>query len=171
MKRIIRLTESDLTRIIKRVISEKTETTTMTPESHTVINGIGGHELEVKDESGKNLNFIITPNAAKTKNNKGEMVVTPGVLYIHIKLESKPQTYAYFNYDCNSGTFSDANGFIGDDYGGLNIYGNGGDSRGNASKGEQILKKTLYFYGGGGKYIKKGPVSSIIDKYCSAVIK
>jgi hypothetical protein len=31
MKRIIRLTESDLTRIIKRVISEKVETTVLTP--------------------------------------------------------------------------------------------------------------------------------------------
>jgi hypothetical protein len=37
MKRIIRLTESDLARIVRRVINEDTETTTMTPETVTDI--------------------------------------------------------------------------------------------------------------------------------------
>jgi hypothetical protein len=167
MKRIIRLTESDLTRIIKRVISEKTETTTMTPESYTKINGIGGKELQAFDKSKKNVMFKVTPSGYYVKNNKGESVRQPGKLYITIELPGKPNTYGRTIYDCKNGTFTRSMGYIGDDYSDLNIIGVGRESNYDHAMGKQILQNTLH--NAEGLFKNQGAIADMTSNYCSKV--
>jgi len=97
MKRIIRLTESDLTRIIKRVISEKVETTTMLPSEPESIT-LGGKKFQIRknDATKEIVKFKITPMAYK-KDNK----VVPGHLGLNITTVV-PNLSAYFVWDCNN---------------------------------------------------------------------
>jgi hypothetical protein len=167
MKRIIRLTESDLARIVRRVISEGTETTTMTPESYIRIKGIGGNELEAFDTSKKNVMFKVTPSVYNLKNDKGELVRQPGKLYIKIELPGKPNTYGRTVYDCKNGTFSRSNGYIGDDYSDLNIIGVGKESNYDHAMGKQILQNTLH--NAEGLFKNQGAIADMTSNYCSKV--
>ena len=98
MKRIIRLTESDLTRIIKRVIMEQNpEITTMLPSEPESIT-LGGKKVQIRknDATKEIVKFKITPMAYK-KDNK----VVPGHLALNITTDV-PNLGAYFVWDCDN---------------------------------------------------------------------
>ena len=87
MKRIIRLSESDLARIVRRVINEGTETTTMTPQNYTEI-GLYKNRVSFPTKSGKDSYFKITPRQYTEKDNKGVDVVKPRYLRLDISHDS-----------------------------------------------------------------------------------
>jgi hypothetical protein len=77
MKRIIRLTESDLTRIIKRVISEKVETTSFTPISLGSKISQSGKTLKSINIKGNTFdNFTITNIVSSPTTDKKSFEVT-----------------------------------------------------------------------------------------------
>ena len=108
MTRIIRLTESDLTRIVKRVIKEQTtmppvtvtaqrkspDDTKFTPRFFNKINAANGWEVtaSVKStdpttnaRSNNPIMWKITPSTVKIKDNNGKAVRVPGMLYLRIE--------------------------------------------------------------------------------------
>jgi hypothetical protein len=165
MKRIIRLTESDLTRIIKRVISEKTETTTMTPEFYTSIIGIENREYSANYASGADVKFKVEAYPQKLKDNKGNMVVQPGKLGIRITMDGKPDTYAAMAYDCNTGTMGRATGGSYDTYTDINFKSTGRESNFDTNSAKNWMSQSMY----GGTYPNKGAIADMTSKYCSSV--
>jgi hypothetical protein len=97
MKRIIRLTESDLARIVRRVINEGTETTTMTPSETESIRLANGKKFQIRknNPTSEIVKFKITPLKYK-KDNK----VIPGYLGLNITTDV-PNLGAYFVWNCN----------------------------------------------------------------------
>ena len=122
MTRIIRLTESDLTRIVKRVIKEqqqntdpstqKQEDTKFTPKLFDKIKAANGWEVTASVKSTdpttntRSINPImwkITPSTVKTKDNNGKVVRVPGMLFLHIEPKDIANTFVQVKLNCKTG--------------------------------------------------------------------
>jgi hypothetical protein len=66
MKRIIRLTESDLARIVKRVIREQEESTSMSPITTEKLN-LGGATMMIQSPNNSFVTFTLTPKKVADK--------------------------------------------------------------------------------------------------------
>lgn len=165
MKKIIRLTESDLARIVRRVISEGTEGTKMTAQSSTELTLGDGTKVSVVNKKGEKLNFIATPSRTYDANNK----VKPGKIFITLSLSGKPKTKVSMTYDCTTSTLNrPSSPTVLDNYTDVNVkYANRG-SNFDQTNGA-ILMKTIYGVDGGSFSTTNPPFSNIISSYCKSV--
>jgi hypothetical protein len=165
MKRIIRLTESDLARIVRRVINEGTETTTMTPETVTEFRGVGDRTISGTDKSGNPVTFTITPYKPKIKDDKGNMVADPGKLGIEVKMDGKLNTKALMTYDCKKNIMSYAQGSLDNNYSNYIFSIGGWEAKYDTERAISLLNQSLK----GGTYPVKGTIATMISKYCKSV--
>jgi predicted ribonuclease YlaK len=161
MKRIIRLTESDLARIVRRVIREQEETTAMAPESYWKVPA-GNWDLTAR-VSGKDVMWTVTPKKMTTKNDKGQMVEVPGKLSLTIASKEIPNTYVTVSVDCKTKTANYSFGVVEGDYKNVSVMAAGREFKGDEAKMafNQSFKSRAWKYA--------GAIKEMGDKYCSAV--
>jgi len=140
MTRIIRLTESDLTRIVKRVIKEQTtmppvtvtaqrtqklEDTKFTPKLFNKITAAKGLEVTASIKSTdpttrkldiKPIMWKITPSIVKIKDNNAKVVRVPGMLNLNIELEGIKDTFVIVKLNCRTGQIDYVNKLIQNTY-------------------------------------------------------
>jgi hypothetical protein len=161
MKRIIRLTESDLARIVRRVIREQEETTAMSPESYWKIPA-GTYDLTAR-VGGKDVMWTVTPTVVKVKNDKGQMVTVPDQLNVTMASKEIPNTYVRVTVDCNTKTVSDHYGVVEGNYANVSVVISNREYTGDMVKSgfNQTFKSDSWKYA--------GAIKEMGDKYCSAV--
>jgi hypothetical protein len=161
MKKIIRLTESDLARIVKRVIREQEETTAMSPESYWKVPA-GKYNLTAR-VGGKDVMWTVTPKKTNMKNDKGQMVPVPGKLSITIASKEIPNTYARVTVDCSAKTVAYDFAVVEGNYSNVSVVANGREFKGDdvSNAFAQLFKSRSWNY--------TGAIKEMGDKYCSAV--
>jgi hypothetical protein len=165
MGRIVRLTESDLARIVRRVIREQEETTAMSPVSYDTIK-LGTYDFMVKTKAGGVIQTKIAPSKYTEKNDKGIEEVVPGVL--HLEIQNKAGFTAGFNWDCKKNSLyktvgvskpSDLDTFNKN----YTIYAAGRDS--STTDTNTLISNTWT----SSKFQNKGAIAEMTAKYCSMV--
>jgi hypothetical protein len=161
MKKIIRLTESDLARIVRRVIKEQVEATAMAAETYYRIPVAGGNTLAMT-RGGKDVMWTITPSQSKNKDDRGNMVAVPGMLKLNIQAKDLTNTWLNVTINCKLKT----------------VVRNGMSNAGNYTqvvasvhgqefKGDAVADGLKMAFGGNPQYV--GAIKEMGDKYCSAV--
>jgi hypothetical protein len=163
MKRIIRLTESDLARIVRRVISEGTETTTMTPVSYTELD-YNGNIYRAMTSAGSQLKFNVAPRYKKVTDNKGNTTEDTNVIELTVSVEGVSETSGRLTLDCNSktakGTWS--SGIVSKDE---NFCINAGN-RGTKCGAEASSTLRSSFIPAAKAWKNQGMVAEMLTKYC-----
>jgi hypothetical protein len=166
MKRIIRLTESDLARIVRRVIKEQVEATTMAAETYYRIPKTGGGTLSMTN-NGKDVMWTVTPSQSLNKDDKGKMVPIPGVLKLTIRPQGIGQTQLVLNIYCQDKKV-EATSYVKGDYTQSSLTSS--DSIGGEVKGEKVANNLALLWDGRNKPFKyEGVIKDMGVKYCSAV--
>lgn len=189
MTRIIRLTESDLTRIVKRVIKEQgtmpevtvTAPRTQKPESvefsltprlFNKINAANGWEVTALVKStnpttnvvdSNPLMWKITPSTVKSKDNNGKVVRVPGMLNLRIEPKDIANTWVDVKLNCKTGQIDYVNRLIQNTYDkSLSLVAAGIRPFPTTVNGfEQIFEKRDWKY--------EGAIKEVGDMYCKSV--
>jgi hypothetical protein len=104
MKRIIRLTESDLARIVRRVIKEQAEvgveSARMDPQTYVTIDGVNGATLSAVDIKNQSIKWTVTPSQSVTIDNKGTRIPNKGKFNLLIQLNGLKEAFTKLSIDC-----------------------------------------------------------------------
>jgi hypothetical protein len=166
MKKIIRLSESDLTRIVKRVIKEQEQTMAMTPQSYETLKVALGTNAEIFNGSQK-VNWVVTPSADKVKDQTGKLVAKPGYLRLDITPEGIPNTRAVLSINCKTKGIEYGGKIISGDYTNITLRYQNRDYKGN--DGTQSAKNLLSQALGNRGWLYDGGIKEMGDKYCGRV--
>jgi hypothetical protein len=163
MKRIIRLTESDLARIVRRVIKEQVEATTMAAETYYKVPAIAGNTLSMT-RGGKDVMWTVTPSQLKTKDDRGNVVPVPGNLRLTVSAKDLTNTFVNLTIDCKLKTVKSTSMANSGNYTQVVMSANGREW-----KGDDVTNglKQAFQLGTNWKY--QGAIKDMGDKYCSAV--
>ena len=169
MKRIIRLTESDLTRIIKRVINEKVETTAMTPIVTKEIPVSGGKGLAIttgeKTKEGGEIFYDITvkgfntidPNTGKRSSN-----------FVEVTFFVASNFYTSLTYDCAKGKVIRTGGKVSGQLSPGARVELLGKREGNSRTVETFSSNGQAMYNLTDRFLTtSGPAAQVIQHYCS----
>ena len=161
MKRIIRLTESDLARIVKRVIKEQ-ETSQLMPVSYTELD-YNGNIISTTLNKGQNK-FKVTPSYKMASDNKGNKTPNTNFLQLTVNVEGVANTTGRLEINCTSKTTTgiSSTAIVADDANFcINVGGRPTSCGADASK---VLRSTFNPNSPGWKY--QGMVKEMGDKYC-----
>lgn len=165
MKRVIRLTESDLVRIVKRVINEQTpgiETTEFAPSMAKELR-VGSDDKQMVFKSGNNpVTWKVIPKPA-VDTTKSDRPKLPGFLDLQIVAQGIGNTYGRVLIDCKNKTVKTSGGNFTDDYTNYSVY-----VQGNAEKrGKDVEMALRNIFRAPWPYA--GVVAEVGDAYCSRV--
>jgi hypothetical protein len=170
MKRIIRLTESDLTRIIKRVINEKVETTAMTPIVTKEIPVTGGKGLSVstgeKTKEGGTIYYDITVKGNNTidPSKGGERSKD----FVEVTFFVASNFYTSLTYDCVNGKVLRTGGKVSGQLSPGARVELLGKREGNSRTVETFSSNGQAMYNLTNRFLTtSGPAAQVIQHYCS----
>lgn len=176
MKRILRLTESELTNVIKRIVNEGVETTKMTPivtKELPLVNEPGGHNgLAIsgeKEPNGTTKYYDITVKGYYSHDpKKGDGVQDKN--FVTVTISIAPKLHTTITYNCANkkvvSTGGEVSGNLPSRMGSVRLL------QPNEGKGRIFKDSNPDNYGNvlydKTKYISttSGPVAQVIQHYC-----
>jgi hypothetical protein len=170
MKRIVRLTESDLARIVRRVIREQEESTAMSPIVTQEVplvnapNGANGMSFNIGD-ANKNIYQDITVKGGYTLDPKTGKQSTN---FVRISFFVVPSLYTSLTYDCSQNKVIRTDG----EYSGKLPAGSQLQLLGKREGNKRLIPGNYTNYGQAlsqsTKYIDTatGPAAQVISKFC-----
>lgn len=168
MKKIIRLTESDLARIVKRVIKEQ-ETSQLMPVKYTSLK-LNGDDITTTINKQQAM-FVVTPSYGIVTNSGGTKTTNTNILILSVNVENIANSLGRVMIDCRIPNK------VGKAYGASNVTANNPEWCMNVPNrspgcGEGAAKVMRAMFGTNSttpmtwKY--EGVIKDMGDKYCKA---
>ena len=170
MKRILRLTESDLTRIIKRIVNEGVETTKMTPIVTKEIPVAGGKGLAIatgeKTKEGGTIFYDITVKGNNTIDPSKGGERSPN--FVEVTFFVAPNFYTSLTYDCVNKKVLRTGGKVSGQLSPGARVELLGKKEGNSRTVETFSSNGQAMYNLTDRFLTtSGPASQVIQHYCS----